>query len=896
MRLRRGFWIVHLALLLTAAISLSSGTAAVPNFKPGEAIDSVEAESYNIWLTLAPAAERTKGASAAVIFAREGDRFYAVALDGRGTALYRCGGGKKRRLARGTAAVRAGEPVEVVIKRRPIAIRVEAGGEVLLEAWDASYHEGEVCLGSGGRGLEVGDVLAQAVGRVLYNEDFLADSDREALWEPLSGSWEIEAYHDPVRARDRPAAQASWYAAQGHDAVSLTGDEFWEDYRVEVSALARRDTWMGVAFFATPDGFTRFAVMPGPEQGRAGLFCVQGGEQRLLAQAPVSCVPELWHRLAVEATATDIRAFVNGEPVLSAPTPGAGAGRAGLFVSGHGKVHFDDFAARGMDSFVDHFASGLEGRWDLPAGKWRLARGRLRRVAASDALALVAHRTWPDASVSVSLADSAGAPAGPVWRFQDDDNHYALLASGDAWRLVRKLDGAETALADGPLPEEAGGRLGVVCRGPQMVVEVAGREVGRAYDFSFRDGRVGLLVRGKGRAAVDDFEVRSVAANPAMTVSLVRCEGERLPGHEHGRFLPVIGYLWRPTPRTWQRPGLSNDNHAMRGVASRGRQALLAYREAAPGSVMLSASLPAAPRGAGGLAICTDGKDARTGYAVTCSTEPAPSLQLLRQGQVVAQLDELQAEDLSWPSTLTIFRDGPTVGAALGSSGITYSDEEPLADGRPLIWVSSGQALFDDIRLANLRATVDRLDRPAPQWAPSHGRWLVHSGMACIEWDYWTSAFGEPLALTWRREPRARDLVLEFNVSEYSEGEESGKHRHFPYHDISVAFCGDGREPDSGYRFVIGADRGRATKLLRQGQVVAETSDRRFRIAMGSHCNTPRGFDARVAKRGGHMSLRLNGVTALEYTDPEPLGPGQVGIGAGQCRANFRDVALYTWP
>ncbi|MFQ5808229.1 MAG: hypothetical protein ACE5JM_01310 [Armatimonadota bacterium] len=884
-----------LGLLLVAATCLST-IAAVPTFKPGEAIDTVEAERYDIWLTLEPAAQRMKGASAAVIFGREGDRFYAVAFDGRATALYRCDGGKKQRLAEGKAAVRGGEPVEVVIKRRPIAIRVEAEGEVLLQAWDATYHEGEVCLGSGARGLGVSDVLAQAVGRVLYTEDFLADSDREALWEPLSGSWEIQAYHDPVRALDRPAAQASWYAAQGHDAASLTGDEFWEDYRVEVSALARRDTWMGVAFFATPHGFTRFAVMPGAEQGRAGLFRVQDGEQRLLAQAPVSCVPELWHRLAVEATATDIRAFVNGELVLSAPTPGAGSGRAGLFVSGLGKVHFDDFAARGMDSFVDHFSDGLDGRWHLATGRWQLAREKLVGIASSDALALVAHRTWPDASVSVSLADSAGAPAGPVWRLQDADNYYALLASGDAWRLVRKLDGTETALATGPFPEEAGGRLGVVCRGPQMVVEADGREVGRAYDFAFRDGRVGLMVRGKGTAAVDDFQVHSVTSDPATTVSLVRCEGERLPGHEHGSFLPAIGYLWRPTPGAWRSASLPGENHAMQGVARSDRPTLLAYRQAAPGSVMLSASLPVAPQGAGGLAICTDGKDARTGYAVMCDLNPAPSLQLLRRGQIVAQLDELQADDLAWPSTLTIFRDGPTIGAALGSSGITYSDGEPLADGRPVVWVSSGQALFDDIRLANLRATVDRLDRPAPEWAPSHGRWLVHSGMACIEWDYWTSAFGEPLSLAWRREPRARDLVLEFNVSEYSEGEESGAHRHFPYHDISVAFCGDGREPDSGYRFIIGADRGRATKLLRQGQVVAVTQDRRFWISMGRHCNTPRAFDVRVAKRGGYMSVSLNGVTALEYTDPQPLGPGQVGIGAGQCTANFRDAVLYTWP
>jgi len=111
-----------------------------------------------------------------------------------------------------------------------------------------------------------------------------------------------------------------------------------------------------------------------------------------------------------------------------------------------------------------------------------------------------------------------------------------------------------------------------------------------------------------------------------------------------------------------------------------------------------------------------------------------------------------------------------------------------------------------------------------------------------------------------------------------------------------VAFCGDGSDPDSGYRFVIGADRGRATRLLRRGEVVAQTTDRRCRVSMGGHCNSPRAFDVRVENGGAQMTLSLNGYLALQFSDPEPLGAGQIGIGVANCSANFRDVVLYTWP
>ncbi len=65
---------------------------------------------------------------------------------------------------------------------------------------------------------------------------------------------------------------------------------------------------------------------------------------------------------------------------------------------------------------------------------------------------------------------------------------------------------------------------------------------------------------------------------------------------------------------------------------------------------------------------------------------------------------------------------------------------------------------------------------------------------------------------------------------------------------------------------------------------------------MSRHCNVPRAFDARVEKRGAHINLSLNGTPAIQFTDPEPLGPGQIGIGVANCTADFRDVVLYSWP
>jgi len=86
--------------------------------------------------------------------------------------------------------------------------------------------------------------------------------------------------------------------------------------------------------------------------------------------------------------------------------------------------------------------------------------------------------------------------------------------------------------------------------------------------------------------------------------------------------------------------------------------------------------------------------------------------------------------------------------------------------------------------------------------------------------------------------------------------------------------------------------------LLRNGQVVAETTNPRFAISMGSHCNTPRAVEVVAVKNGSSLKLWLNRVEALSYDDPEPLGEGWLALGVGKCRANFRDLFIYrdrTW-
>jgi hypothetical protein len=271
-------------------------------------------------------------------------------------------------------------------------------------------------------------------------------------------------------------------------------------------------------------------------------------------------------------------------------------------------------------------------------------------------------------------------------------------------------------------------------------------------------------------------------------------------------------------------------------------------------------------------------------------------LTLSRDGEVV-QTKPLGRKP-TMPQHLSLSRDGPYVIGQCGQAAVAYRDPKPLDSGYALVRVD-GEAVLDNLQLGAEHALSYPFGRIEPDWAPASGDWAFHSGMACIPWAYWLTGDGrQQPALAWCRRPAPPDVAVSFDVSEYTEGYENDDHRHFPYHDVSLVLAAPEQNPDSGYRFVIGAEGGRLLRLYRNGQLVREINDPRFAIAMNYHCNTPRAIEVSASKHGGTLRLVLQGIPALSYDDPSPLGAGLVGLGVVNCRANFRDLFLYrdyTW-
>ncbi|MEI6502952.1 MAG: hypothetical protein WCP21_18230, partial [Armatimonadota bacterium] len=313
------------------------------------------------------------------------------------------------------------------------------------------------------------------------------------------------------------------------------------------------------------------------------------------------------------------------------------------------------------------------------------------------------------------------------------------------------------------------------------------------------------------------------------------------------------------------------------------------YYQPCPGDAAMAVEeLQLDPGGTAGLAIACERRDVLSGYRAEVD---AKTLKLYRADKLMASGPLAAA-----PTAVRLWRDGQHVAAMAGKQGIAFEDKAPLPGALCAAYAVGTGMSAQQVTLSHRRASYYAFKSEETDWQPAQGEWMTHSGMACIPWDYWYTGKGAPQSLAWHAQPQPANLHVDFWVGEYTEGYADGEHKHFPYHDVSLVTSAASPELDGGYRILIGAEGGTVTRLLRLGKVVAETRDPACRITMGGHCNEPRELHVVLHQVAGRLTLTVDDRQVLDYTDPQPLGGGALGLGTTGCNANFRDLWMAEMP
>ncbi len=886
-------------LVLTVPLGLAlcigaqgEGAVAAPRLEASQASEAA-AEGYDVFFALAATGPQQ---SVLLDWAAEGG--LVVTCGAAGTSVDAVTGPERRTLGRGPRA-RNGE---LHVRRRVPLIEVSQAGVVLVRTWSRRPLAGQVgpAIGAG-----LTDFRVQPVTGVDFAYEFSDLEGTGGIWETLSGRWGLGVYRDALFQRDhgdKGPFGASWYETKTPArALAVAGSASWDSYRARVAVLAGETVREGLAFYCHDVRcYALLAVRPAGAAGEgiAELSVVREGVETVLAHRPVTWRTGTWYELSVAAHDEDVTWCVSGAAPARTRVPGLSSGRVGVFADGPGVAEFDDVIVHAEPVVRDDFrrpapAIGTDPGecWEPTGGRWELRDAHLHATSQAPAQCLRSGAGWPATQVAAAITCRRGSAGICLnWRGQSG---YALLIEAGKAVLAAFDQGRKTVLATG--------ETGSVATVPVSLSYSQGLLRGRAGEQELaavhlgpQTGQCGLMAAGE--AGFADFEAREVPPAGAV-ISTVSGAPQYVPGRGEGERRAVLGYLWRAMKGTW--PAVPGGIGGEAGIAPRpaGEQpAELWYYQPCPGDAVVSARGCSLPPGALiGLTLACEADDIASGYALEATCSSPAKLTLLRRGEQVARSDAVAAgaEEATAPEglALSLWRAGDWVVGTAGSARVAYRDPQPLAGERCATY-GRGAVVIGELSLGHRAGRVYSFKQLETDWQPEAGEWQTHSGMACIAWDYWLTGKGTPQAMSYNLLRQPADLQVDLWVSEYTEGFATGEHRHYPYHDVSVVTCAATRERDSGYRFVIGADGGTTTRLLRRGKVVAETRDSRFAIRMHSHCNSPRNIHVVVAQRRGAIGLQLNDVEALRFVDSEPLGAGYVGIGTEGCAVDFRDLWL----
>lgn len=194
--------------------------------------------------------------------------------------------------------------------------------------------------------------------------------------------------------------------------------------------------------------------------------------------------------------------------------------------------------------------------------------------------------------------------------------------------------------------------------------------------------------------------------------------------------------------------------------------------------------------------------------------------------------------------------------------------------------------VLPDFKGVNLetRHVYDYTFSTAPtDWKIASGVWEMTNRWSCAPGWSWFGGRSDEVAAIWNKRKLSGDMSAQmyFGFKMGMSGVASWPE--YPA-DAALTICGDGKSLGTGYTFIAGADDNTRSVLMKNGQIVASSSEPDAimpRLTDGNPGNDAmhrRWWFARVDKSGGKISCYLDDKLVLSYNDSAPLQGGQTAI------------------
>ena len=829
---------------------------AAPQFLDDEA----EASTNVAWEMPRPTAPQTL-----VFDYKDAKNFYALDLTPTNATFSRTVAGTKKVL--NSALVAWSAKNQIVLQRRPWLMQLVVDDEIALRGFDASFNKGKI-----GTAPETwGELRVQPLEPVRFDDDFTrAGGAGDDLWK-TTGKWALSASSEHIS--DKNASMSSnpfafQVVTPSAESIATSGRWFWDSYDARVAVRPGGAGQIGVAAYVKDaKNYLAFQWSSDEGDGARKLVRVTNGKTTVLAQGKGAFLPKQWYKLGLRTSPGYIEAILDGVPVLRASNEALGQGGVGLWAKNMDAAEFDDVEVRSYDFLRTSFSDN--GAWERATGQWTLAGGVAK--GQDDGLLVTGARDWDGYRAHISAQMKPDATLGYAVGVRDTKNYTLFQISPDKKaRIIRVVNGAKKTLFEGDadLGEQTGkdgfARFQIDARNGALRVKAGDQLIAQASAPNLTNGRFGLMAQSATPVAFKDAVIY-FPPPPAPPKVATKMEDDAY----------MVGWAsasgqWPPTP------GPSGLEFWNTGEFFGDTVFDFPWKSTWPGKMDVALRAKRGDFDSGYLLHAVADKEGKKlDWTLTRGDKT-----LTKATMPFSDLPDIETPE---GGMLHLQMAGNGVMLLAGETPVlSYLDPSP-PKGTALGMRSSGQR----VRTEKLAATTANRDdytfteAPVDFYAPS-GRWNVFSRWPCYgDWSFFGGTGRHPTL--WSKRTYGGDVVAEFYAHPQMDLPKEPGYSHPG--DLNISLCGDGKNPASGYSFIIAGDNNTASRIMRGDKVVAQRTDDKatFQNTINHNMQWHRTWpyiraSARAATRNGKagvlVALQMDAMSQsleMEYFDPDPL-------------------------
>lgn len=848
-------------LLVQAAPATAPTHASVPApvFLDDEAENSCDVS----WTLAKPTAPWTM-----VFDWQDASNFYALEATPKGLTLSMTKAGRKTVF--NTTPIAWSAKNTFVLQRRPWLMQVMLNDKIVARAFDDTWKDGQI--GALPSSLAWSEARVQPVENVRFDDDFTrAGQVGDGTWKTVSGKWKLTASSEHISATNATMSSnpfAFEATAPGTTAFASNGRAFWDSYDARVSVRPAGTGQIGIAAYVKdPKNYLAFRWSSTDGPAARSLVRVENGRETVVASAPGAFLPRQWYQLGIRTSPGYVEAILDGVPILRIKNEILGQGGIGLWAKNIASVAFDDVEVRSYDFLRADFAPG--GAWKPNKGTWNLANGAATSVP-GEATLLTGANDWDGYRVSFSAQLKPNSALGVVTGWRDPKNYALTWLKGGHAQIIRVSGGVSKLLADVPAPltpaKDGTVRLTASVQRGLLSLATGNRILVQTGGQGLTTGRFGLYSKSTVPVAFKEAVILFPPPPEPIKIAPKMVDDAYMVG-----WASATGE-WPPTPtdkglefwNTGEFFGDASVNFPWRAVW----------------------------RGTFEMALRSQRGKFDSGYILrgTVTDDRASILWTLLRGGKTLTSASVKMTDLPNATTegaiLRIDLIGNSVLLGVGNTPIlSYLDPSP-----PMGTAIAARAMGFRVRADRMAATSANRDdytfteAPVDFYAPS-GKWSVFSRWPCYgDWSFFGGTGRHPTL--WSKRVYAGDQIAEMYSHPQMDLPKEPGYSHPG--DLNISLCGDGKNPASGYSFIVAGDSNTRMQIRKGSQVVAERSDEAIRFQNTTNHDMRwhrRWFYIRVeaqrtvknGKNGVLLALTLDDERLLEWFDPNPLPSWQKG-------------------